>query len=287
MLASCFTGAMMINLVRYISEAFEMHTFLIVFYRNAFALLLFLPWLARTGVHIFDLSILKTRRMKLYLWRAIAGLTAMYFWFYSLAVIPLSTATALSFTAPLFTAFLAVILLGERYGVHRWAALAAGFIGTIVVLRPGMEDFDFNALWTLVAAIFWAISSLLIKSLTSTEKPALVAFYMVLMMTPASLPMAIPYFEPLTFEILLWLIVLGLISNIFQICLTSAFASTDLVVVQPFDFTRLIFVSAIAYFVFGEVIDGYTLIGAAIIMASAVYAAYREALHERREKKLI
>lgn len=287
MLASCLANSIMLTIIRHLSEEFQMHPFLIVFCRNAAALIIFLPWLMYSGEHTLDFKVLKTKRIKMYWSRAFMGLVAMYFWFYSLTVVPLSLATALSFTAPLFTAVLAVIIFGEKYGVKRWGALAVGFFGTMIVLRPGAEGFDFNSIYVIIAAIFWALSGLMIKSLSKTDDPIVVAFYMVLMMTPMTVPLAIPYWQDFSAEMLLWLLALGFFSNIFQVAMTKAFAATDLIVVMPFDFTRLIFISVLAYIAFGETMDIWTAIGSCIIMASAVYAAYRERIHSKNKEVVL
>jgi drug/metabolite transporter (DMT)-like permease len=269
MLAACFGAAVMIVMVRHISE--NMHPFLIVLFRNGFALLLFLPWLGFGGWQK-----VKTQKVRLYALRGVLGVTAMFGWFYAVSVMPLADATALSFTSPLFTTLIAVVVLKETIGVHRVVALALGFMGTLVVLRPGTEAFQPVALIMLGAAVFWSCSAILIKTLTKTEHPDAVVFYMTLFMTPLSLPLALTVWEPLSMEQYAWLLALGLVSNIFQVCLARAMAKTELTVILPFDFTRLVFVSILAYLVFSELPDVWTYTGAAIILSSSVYAAYRE-----------
>jgi len=270
MLISCLTASVMVSIVRHLSE--DLHSFQVVFFRNAAALLFLLPWLMRSGI-----KVIKTTRIKMYGLRASVGLIAMYFWFYSVSIVPLSLATALSFTAPLFTAVLAVFFFGEKYGIHRTAALIIGFTGAIIVIQPGTEGFNYNSIYALIAASLWAFSGIIIKSLTNTDAPVVVAFYMVLMMTPLSIPLAVMNWHEIKYEHIVWIIALGYISNIFQISLSKAIASTDFFVILPFDFTRLIFVSVIAYFAFDQVIDLWTAVGSAIIMASAVYTTWREA----------
>lgn len=270
----------MVALVRYCSQL-GLHAFEVVFYRNFVALILLMPWLMRSG----GIKTLHTTRIKMYTLRALIGLVAMYFWFYSLITIPLADATALSFTAPLFTAILAMIILKEKIGIHRISALAIGFLGVLVVLRPGTDVFELKAVSAVAAAMLWAFSGIIIKALTSTDEPRKVVFYMVLMMTPLSLPLALPHLNMPDWHTVFWLVALGFTSNLFQIALSNAFAATDISVILPFDFTRLIFVSVIAYLVFGETLDMWTLLGAIIILAGAAYTSYREALHVRQHSK--
>lgn len=279
MLVSCLAAAIMVSIVRHLSANMGMHPFLIVFYRNAFALMLFMPWFMKVGPQV-----LKTRRLKVYFARAFIGLSAMFLWFYSLTVVPLAVATSLSFTAPLLTVLFAMYVLKEKSDKHKWIAMFFGFVGVLVILRPGTEAFDPNAMTVLVATIFWAMSGIIIKSLTRTDSPWTVAFYMVLVMTPMSLPFALNYMEPLTFRDLIWLLALGFIANIFQISISYAIWLSDFSAIMPFDFTRLIFVSIISYFAFGEVVDMWTMFGAVVIMASAVYAVHHETKVDRKRK---
>ncbi len=275
-LVSCLGAAIMVTLVRYLSE--NLHPFQIVFFRNSIALLLFLPWFIRNGP-----GVLKTRKLPMYATRAVFGVSAMFAWFYSLSIVPLGQATALSFTAPLFSSIGAVLILKEKSHRHRWAALIIGFFGVIIILRPGFEGFSYTMLLVLVTASMWSLSGIIIKTLTKTEKPETIVFFMVLLMTPLSFPAAIPYWKNPTLNEWLWIFVLGFVSNYFQIAMSRAFSKTDLTVLLPFDFSRLIFVSIIAYFVFGEIPDAPTYIGATVILGSALYVTYSES---RAHKKL-
>jgi len=216
--------------------------------------------------------------------RAISGVTAMFMWFYALSRVPLSQATALSFSAPLFTTLAAVIFLKEKTTIHRIAALAAGFLGTFIILRPGFSGFDYISLFVLFAAVFWSTSSLLIKSLTKTESPTVIVFYMTAMMTPLSFLPALLHWKTPQMADLPPLLLLGVISTIFQLALSRAFAKADLTAILPFDFLRLIFTAVIAYVAFAEIIDGWTVLGGVIILGSTIYVAYKEAGFTRRSK---
>jgi drug/metabolite transporter (DMT)-like permease len=275
MVASCIGAAVMMTLVRYISDGLPVAQ--VVFFRNVFALLWFMPWVVYRGP-----AVLKTRRPKLFLLRGVIGLTAMHGWFYSLTVMPLAEATALSFTAPLFSTILALIFFKEKIGIHRVTALAIGFTGAMIILRPGSEAFSAYGLIMLGVAMAWACSGTIIKALTRTEPPKLVVFYMVLVMTPLSLPGALWVWKPITLHQFWWLLVLGFVSNGFQLMLSTAISKTEMNVILPFDFSRLVFVSILGYIFFSEVPDFWTYVGSGVIVAASAYAAYREKLHKRR-----
>jgi drug/metabolite transporter (DMT)-like permease len=274
MIAACFGAAVMMALVRHMSE--QLPVAQVVFFRNVFALVWFIPWLMKNGF-----SVVRTTRPKLFFLRGFIGLTAMHGWFYSLSVMKLADATALSFTAPLFSTILAVILFKERLGPHRIGALILGFIGALVVLRPGSEAFSTYGVLMLGVAFAWACSGTIIKILTRTESPQVVVFYMVLIMTPLSAPGAIAVWQPITLHQVGWLLVLGFVSNAFQLMLSTAISKTEMTVILPFDFLRLVFVTILGYLFFAELPDAWTVTGASIIMVSAVYAAYRERKHAR------
>lgn len=268
-------------LVRHLGDM-GMHPFVAVFYRNFIALILLLPWLIKAG----GPKILQTSRKKMYVLRASVGVISMYFWFYALMNIPLSDAMALSFTAPIFTAILAVVFFKEKVDIHRTISLAVGLAGVLVILRPGSDIFMIEGLYAIIAALLWANTGVMIKTLTKTDSPRVVVFYMVLMMTPLSLPMALPYFEMPSLEMLFWIFLLGLTSNFFQISLSNSFAITEVSVVLPFDYLRLIFVSVIAHFAFAEDLDGWTYAGAAVIMLGSVYSAYQESLKHKYKREM-
>lgn len=269
MVASSVFAALMINTVRHLTES--LHPFYVVFLRNFVSLIFIAPFILPHKKTVFQ-----TKKLHLYSMRTLFGLSAMTMWFYSLSLVPLSQATALSFTAPLITSAAAILFFNEKSSRARWIALFFGFAGTIVILRPGLEGFTTASLIVLIAATFWGFNGLLIKKLSKTEPPAVIVFYMMLMMAPLSLPAAFPYLKWLSLEQIFWVCFLGVIANLFQISLSNAFSKTELTIVLPFDFLRLIFVSIIAYFAFGEKVDIYTLAGGIMILGSTVFIAYKE-----------
>src|ERR671919_1538566 len=132
MCAAATAFALMITLVRHLTDG--LHPLQVVFLRTAFGLMAMLPWLLRQGM-----SVMRTSRLHLHLLRALIGIFAMVGWFTTLSLMPLAEATALSFTAPIFTSVLAVLLLGEVMRLRRWTATTIGFLGALIIVRPGIE----------------------------------------------------------------------------------------------------------------------------------------------------
>lgn len=269
MLKACFWFAVMASMIRHISAT--MPPFEMVFFRNLFSVVCILPWVWKIGI-----KNIKTDNWKLYGYRTISGVAGMTMLFYALSIIPLTETIALTFTVPIITTILAIFFLGEKVGIHRWTAIIISFIGVLVILRPGGETFKLASLLVLATTFCWSVSNILVKKLTATDDPKVIVFLMMVIMTPFSLPLALSVWQTPTTTELIWLFALGWISNQAQFAMTNAYSKTDMNVVLPFDFSRLIFISIMAYVFFGEIIDSWTVAGALIIFLSSVYVARRE-----------
>jgi drug/metabolite transporter (DMT)-like permease len=262
------------------SMAGELPSTQIVLLRNIFSLAIVVAWQVMLTRHIPKF---KTQRPFGHFWRATAGICAMEAWFYSLTLLPINLATALSFTTPIFATIVAIVFLGERAGIRRWCAIMAGFIGMLIILRPGTEAMDPRALFVIFSSTMMAIAGTLVKSLTRTEPPETIVFYMALFMIPWSALPVIGHWQPVDSGQYGTIFVIALLSTIAHLFLARAFMRADMVMLMPFDFTRLIFTAIFAYFLFGETLDGPTLLGSLIIVASTVYIARREAKARKKQ----
>lgn len=263
----CFAG--MHVMIREASD--ELHPFVIVFWRNLFGILVLAPLFLRYGV-----APLRTKRPGLLGARAAINLGAMLLYFYALAIAPLAQVTALGFTFPIFLALLAVPILGERIGPRRWVAILTGFAGALVIIRPGFQTVSLGDLMTLGSAVLWAVTMLIIKILSRTESSLTVTAYMVLMMAALSLPVALPVWSWPSAGLWPILIAIGATGTIGQWALTESLRLADTSVVTPIDYMRLVWVSGLAYLLFGEVPHIAVWIGGIMIVGSATYIAYRE-----------
>lgn len=266
--------AAMLAIVRHLSA--DLDVFVIAFWRNVAATLLFLPWLLRVG-----LRGLRTRRWGGYVLRSAFFVMASGALFLATSLMPIAEVTAISFTAPLFSTLGAILFLGERVGRHRWAALGVGFLGTLVILRPGIAAFDPAALIVLFSCVTFAAIIVIGKALLATEGPALVTFLLSALAVPLSLIPALYFWQWPVGEQWLWLIALGLAAIVNLYGISRALQIGDASLSQPFDFLRLPTVAAVAFVAFGEVADAWTWIGAGIIFASSVYIGRREARNGR------
>jgi drug/metabolite transporter (DMT)-like permease len=269
MCAAATAFALMITLVRQLTE--DLHPLQVVFFRTAFGLLAMLPWLLGQGV-----GVLRTKRLRLHLLRALIGIFAMVGWFTTLSLMPLAEATALSFTAPIFTSVLAVLILGEAMRLRRWSATAIGFLGALLIVRPGIAAIDPAAFLAIGTAAIWASSTILIKIMARTESAGAITTYMVLLTTPMTLAAALFVWRNPTFAQLGWAALLGTAGSIGHFCMSRALATADATVVAPLDYLRLPIVALIAFVAFGEVPSAWVWIGGGVIAASSIYLAQRE-----------
>ena len=273
MIGAAFFFSILSAIIRHLTN--ELHPLEIAFFRNLFGLVFMLPWLAKAGF-----GSLRTGRFGLYLWRTTVGLLSMFAWFWAQALLPFAQAVALSFTTPLFATMGAALILKERVRLRRWTATLAGFVGVLVILRPGAaEALNIGAILVIVSCALSGATTLMVKDLLRTESSSAVVTYMVLLMTPISLVPAVfvwTWPHPATWAILLGM---GLMATAGHLCITRSYKLADASAVLPYDYTRMIFAAAIGYLWFAEVPDLWTWIGAGIIAASAIYIAHREALH--------
>lgn len=269
MLAASFWFAAMASIVKHLTATTD--PFMVVFFRSLFALVCTMP-----GIYIYGIKNIKTNHWKFYITRAITGTVGMVLIFVAISKLPLTSVTALTFTVPLITSVFAVIYLHEKLKSHNIIALIFGFIGILIILRPGTDTFQIASLLVLGAACCWSVSNILIKKLTKTDEPQVIVYLMIIIMTPASFLIALPKWEvPGTYD-LIWLFVLGFVSNQAQFALAHAYSRADMATVLPFDFSRLIFITILAYIFFNEIIDIYTIIGSIVIFYSGFYIVTKQ-----------
>ncbi len=250
----------------------ELNAVLIVTLRNLLTLLFLLPWALRDNA-----ALIRTNRLRDHAWRGVLGSVGMIAWVYCLTLMPLAHATALSFTAPLFATFFAIIFLKEKATRARSLALIIGFLGTLIILRPNPEQFEWNSLIVMFATSAWAITGLFVKSLSRTEPPLRMVFYMNFFMILVALPFGLAHWQwPSAHG---WLVLTGIAgcSILMHFSMAKAYSLAPVTSLMPFDFMRLVYTCLFAYIVFGETSDLITWVGAAIIVASAALIARRDA----------
>ena len=256
--------------VRVLSESFD--SFQIVFFRSGLGVLVMLPWLLRSG-----LSALRTERYGLYGARVGLNYVGMVCLMYGIANLTLQDVTALMFTVPLFTVVFVAMLLGETVGMVRWCALAVGFVGAITIIRPGFVEVGLATFAVLCTSALYSLVNTASKSLTQTEDPNAIVFYVFLMMAMVGVGPALYGWTAPAWGDVPWIILLGAFSSLATVSLTRSFAAADASVVMPFNFLKLPFAVVIGMIWFTEQPDLWTVVGAAVIFSSTIFIARREA----------
>ncbi|MGD9802272.1 MAG: DMT family transporter [Hyphomicrobiaceae bacterium] len=259
------------------------HPLQVAFFRFLSALILLLPLLAWRGM-----SLVHSKAPELYAIRALVSLFSMTAWFVAISLIPLGELTAIGFLSPLFGTLAAVVFLGEKVRARRITALAVGFVGAMIMLRPGMSALGLGQGFALFSALSGGVMAVLLKQLAGRDDPDKIVFLTTLIMTPLSLIPALFVWTWPTWELLLPITVVGLTGVLGHVCLMRGFRAADASLVLTFEFSRLPFTVALGFLMFGELIDFWTWAGAGIIFCSAVYVARREARlrAEARRKEL-
>ncbi len=249
----------------------------VAFFRNAFGLLALLPMLMRPGR-----SPLRTQQLPRYFLRSAIGLGSMLCGFWAVGHLPLSQAVSLSYSTPLFVTIAAVLWLGEKVRIRRWAAVIVGFIGVLVIVRPGHHGFEPGTLIAVLAALLSALVAIQIKQLTRVDGADTVVFYTYVFWVPLSLVPALFVWTWPTGIAWLWLVATGIFGTAGQLLWTRALRLGEVSALTPISFMQLPLVALCGWLLFGETLDRWTVIGAAIILGSNAYIAHREALLARR-----
>ena len=246
-------------------------TFEILFFRTSVALLIVLAFALRTGI-----TTLKTQRIGLHLWRNGVHLGGQSSWVYAIGALPLATVFAIEFTAPIWTALLAVLMLGERMNRGRVAMLVLGLAGVLVILRPGIGVFQPASLVMLFGSLCFAIQFIGTKQLSRTESPMAVLFWMSAIQTPVCLAAALPGWAAPGMDDLPWILAIGVGSFTAHYCMTRAMKLADAMVIVPVDFFRLPLIAVVGAMFYGEPFDPAVIAGAAMIFSGVYYSLSRE-----------
>jgi drug/metabolite transporter (DMT)-like permease len=275
MLCSTLFFALMAVTIKLASET--LHTFEIAFFRNFFGVIAALPLLIRHGP-----GLLKTDRLSKYFVRCLIGVVSMFCGFWAIGNLPLAQAVSLSYSTPLFVTIAAVWFLHEQVRARRWAAVVIGFIGVLVIVRPGTEGFSAGTLVALSAAVLSGIVSIQIKQLSATEPADRIVLWTTMLWVPMSLGPALFVWEWPQGITWLWVAAAGTLGTLGHMLWTRALKLGDVSALTPISFMQLPVVAVFGYVLFGEAVDRWTVLGAGIIFAANAYIAQREAQLARR-----
>lgn len=228
-------------------------------------------------------GILRTSHRGLHLLRSVLGIGAMAFAFYAFSLMPLAEAVSILHTAPLFMTALSVILLREKVGLRRWTAIIIGFVGMLIVVRPGADMLASGSLYMLTAAFLIGCTTIIIRHLGKIDDPVCITFYFTVTgVLVSSVGIFIQGWQQPPLNDLLLLIMVGLFGGMAQYLMTLSYQHLAVGILAPLKYLTIVFGGSIAYLVWGEVPDLQSVLGIGIIVASGLYTLHRELLRGAR-----
>lgn len=243
----------------------------VVFFRNLVGVLFFLPLILLRGVRP-----LRTRRLQSHLWRTTYGLAAMYCFFYAIAHLPLADAMLFTYSAPIFTPLIAHFWLKEPLTRRMLVTSLVGLCGVLLVAKPSSALLDAQALVGLAASLLAAFAFVSIREMSDTEPASRIVFYFALF---SALISAIPLswsWQPLDSRQLGWLLGIGLLATASQLIMSRAYGLAPPGVIGPIAYLAIVFAGLIAWLLWGEMPDGLSLLGAALIFAASLLSISRK-----------
>jgi len=244
----------------------SMHPFEALFFRSVFMLAFMLPWAMHHPIGPFTL-----RRMGPFAVRGVLAMTNMTLLLSALALMPVAEVSAINFLRPMLTTLLAVVFLSESVNVQRWISILVGFIGALIIIRPGFIELNTGILLALASCITAAVTFILVKTLTGRENPDVIAFYQPVFVMPIAAVLMAFVWEVPTWADVGWCGVLGLFAITTHRTMNRAFAAVELSFLQPLEFIRLPIAAALGWIAFGDATDIYTWIGGTVIFAASIY----------------
>ena len=266
---SVFFGTVMLSFLKIAQE--DVNVYVAGFFRFFLGLVIILPYIIKKKD-----AVLKTTHLKQHFLRAILGLPAMLLYFSALVLLPIEKLTAISFVVPLIVTILAVFFLGEKIYIYRTLALLLGFSGMLVIIRPGFVDISIGVYMVLFSALLWSINIIITKKISKDDSAITILAYQSIFMSLLSFFIVLFFWEMPSLKTFIYLILAAMCGTVLHLTLNHAFKLVDVSMTQPYSFLNLVFASIIGYFVFDEIPDFYTWIGALIIFTGVLIISYRE-----------
>ncbi|MBL4830413.1 MAG: DMT family transporter [Aliivibrio sp.] len=269
MLTAGLAFAIVNSLAQYVSMNFGLASTTVALIQYGIALIVILPYLRTLGIR----NSLRTNQLGMHVLRVFLSVIGIQLWLWALAYpVPIWQGIALLMTSPLFATIGSGLFLKEKVGVARWGATLMGFTGAMIILEPWGDQFNWATLLPIGAAFFWACYSLMVKKMSSDDSPSTMIVYLLLLITPFNIVLAIPEWQlPTTGIAWMVLIAAGAFTALAQWAIVKAYTVADASFVQPFDHAKLPLNVLAGWMVFGWVPPGRLWLGAAVIIFSVIF----------------
>ena len=279
-ISASFFAVLMEALIK--AAQYDSNVYTIGFFRFFFGFLIILPYLITKKFNTY-----KTKNLKFYIIRGAFNIPVMILGFGALVYVPLEQFKAMHFLSPIIVVLLSFIIFREKIYRFRIFALIIGFLGMLIIVRPGYVDFNIGTIMILVSLTFWSFIIILSKFVSKDDSPITMVTYQYTLMTIFAFPLAIYFWQMPSLISILLVFIAAASGTILHLCLGLAYKYADLSVTQPIWFTGLIFGSGFGYFVFNEIPDFWTWVGGIVVFSSVLVITYFEKNKEEKNKKNI
>ena len=266
---SIIFGTLMGTFIKLAQE--ELNVFTTGFLRFFFGFLIVTPYILKTKFKVFN-----TTNLKIHILRSALNLPAMLLGFAALAMLPLEKMTAIHFIVPIIVTILAVIFLKEKIYLYRSIALVMGFLGMLIILRPGIIDISIGIYMALISSLIWSVVIILTKKVSKDDSAITILSHQYVYMSLFSFPLVIYFWDQPSLKTIIFILCAAMSGTILHIALNHAYKLVDVTMTQPYSFLGLVVSSIIGYFVFSDKPDFYTWLGASVIFCGVLLISYRE-----------
>jgi len=266
---SIIFGTLMGTFIKLAQE--ELNVFTTGFLRFFFGFLIITPYILKTKFEVFS-----TKNLKIHILRSALNLPAMLLGFAALAMLPLEKMTAIHFIVPIIVTILAVIFLKEKIYLYRSIALVMGFLGMLIILRPGIIDISIGIYMALISSLIWSVVIILTKKVSKDDSAITILSHQYVYMSLFSFPLVIYFWDQPSLKTIIFILCAAISGTILHIALNHAYKLVDVTMTQPYSFLGLVVSSIIGYFVFSDKPDFYTWLGASVIFCGVLLISYRE-----------
>ena len=268
-LSGSFFAVLMEALIR--SAQYDSNVYTIGFLRFFFGLLIIFPYIIKNNFTTY-----KTKNLKFYFIRGFLNLPMMILGFGALIYVPFEQFKAMNFLSPIIVVLLSFIIFREKILMFRIIALIIGFVGMLIIIRPGYVDLNIGTIMILTSLIFWSFIIILSKFVSKDDSPITMVTYQYTLMTIFALPLAIYFWEMPSIMSFVYVFIGAISGTVLHLSLALSYKYADLSVTQPIWFSGLIFGSAFGYFMFQELPDFWTWIGGIVVFSSVLLITYKE-----------
>ena len=268
-LVASFCAVLMSVFLKFAQE--DTNVFSVGFMRFFFGFLLIFPFIIKSKFKIYN-----TDNLKFHITRSIINVPMMILGFAALMYIPLDQIKAIGFLSPILVVILSVIFLKERIYLIRTFSLILGFIGVIIILRPGIIEISIGAYMVLTSTFLWSTVIIITKYMSESDSPMTIITYQYTFVSIFTLPLAIVYWSNISLTSVFYSLMAAIVGTVLHLCINTSYKMASLTVLQPVWFSQLLWATIFSLILFNESIDYFTYIGGSLVFISVLIITYRE-----------